>query len=219
MKSNVNSLPKDEYHWKRKQKKSVLSDWKLIDNDREKYAAYLCSREWSVLKEAVKERSKGTCERCKLFDGDAVHHLTYERKYHENIEDLQHTCSHCHSFIHGKTQQDPCQADPYVVRFLLKCAKRERKPIPFEVLTGLRGIDAFNDEIHELIRASIILCAAGLEKASFAICKLLPFDVPFWFISRDHHTGPSECSVAFMLMNISNNFDNSWWSDDEDEDE
>lgn len=47
-------------------------DWRDIENDREKYAAYLCSREWNVLKEAVKERSGGKCERCKIIPEEDV---------------------------------------------------------------------------------------------------------------------------------------------------
>lgn len=31
-------------------------DWKKMPEGKEKYAAYLCSREWSVLKEAVKSQ-------------------------------------------------------------------------------------------------------------------------------------------------------------------
>lgn len=81
--------------------------WQSIQNDREKYAAYLCSREWSVLKEAVKSRSGGICERCRVNKMDHVHHLTYSRKYSERLEDLQACCKKCHDFIHGKSQIDP----------------------------------------------------------------------------------------------------------------
>jgi hypothetical protein len=36
-----------------------------------------------------------------------VHHLTYERKYHERLEDLQGLCEGCHEFTHGKRNRDP----------------------------------------------------------------------------------------------------------------
>lgn len=84
-----------------------MSDWRYITDDREKYAAYLCSREWSVLKAAVHQRAGWRCERCGLNQIDAVHHLTYARKYHEELEDLQAICNPCHEFVHGKSDFDP----------------------------------------------------------------------------------------------------------------
>jgi hypothetical protein len=85
----------------------MAKDWKSITDDREKYAAYLCSREWSVLKEAVHDRAGGLCERCHTRKIDAVHHLTYARKYAEHLDDLQGLCNGCHEFTHGKTSVDP----------------------------------------------------------------------------------------------------------------
>lgn len=82
-------------------------NWKKMPEGKEKYAAYLCSREWSVLKEAVKDRSGGACERCSSNPMDHVHHLTYARKYSEQLDDLQACCKACHEFIHGKSDSDP----------------------------------------------------------------------------------------------------------------
>jgi hypothetical protein len=82
-------------------------DWKLMPAGKEKYDAYLCSREWSVLREAVRERSLGVCERCNANQMDHVHHLTYIRKYRERIEDLRAMCKECHDFTHGKSDYDP----------------------------------------------------------------------------------------------------------------
>lgn len=84
-----------------------MTDWRSIKDDREKYAAYLCSREWSVLKAAVHERARGRCERCEINPIDAVHHLTYARKYREDLDDLQAICNPCHEFVHGKSDFDP----------------------------------------------------------------------------------------------------------------
>jgi len=84
--------------------------WQDMKDGKEKYAAYLCSREWSVLKEAVRERSGGVCERCTVTEMDHVHHLTYARKYRERLEDLQACCKQCHEFIHGKSEFDPACA-------------------------------------------------------------------------------------------------------------
>lgn len=84
------------------------TDWKEITGDsKEKYGLYLCSREWSELKRAVHERAGGKCERCRVNGIDAVHHLTYERKYRERLEDLQANCNGCHDFTHGKSNVDP----------------------------------------------------------------------------------------------------------------
>jgi len=84
-----------------------MSSWQNITDEREKYAAYLCSREWAEKREAVRERAGNRCERCELLPMDACHHLTYERKYNENLEDLQSTCTPCHEFTHGKSSHDP----------------------------------------------------------------------------------------------------------------
>jgi hypothetical protein len=85
-----------------------MSTWRNIANDKEKYQAYLCSREWGVLKEQVRERASNKCERCLMFPMNAVHHLTYVRKYNEALEDLQAICTSCHEFTHGKSDVDPC---------------------------------------------------------------------------------------------------------------
>ena len=92
--------------------------WQEINDDREKYSAYLCSREWSVLKVAVHDRAGGLCERCQKNAIDAVHHLTYARKYCERIDDLQALCNGCHEFTHGKTAVDPLLVEHREVKLL-----------------------------------------------------------------------------------------------------
>jgi hypothetical protein len=81
--------------------------WQDMTDGKEKYAAYLCGREWSLLKEAVRDRSGGVCERCTANAMDHVHQLTYARKYREKLDDLQACCKACHEFIHGKSNSDP----------------------------------------------------------------------------------------------------------------
>jgi len=81
--------------------------WQDIENEREKYAAYLCSREWCEKREQVRERASDKCERCFLLPMDSCHHLTYERKYNERLDDLQAICTGCHAFTHGKSDVDP----------------------------------------------------------------------------------------------------------------
>lgn len=89
--------------------------WQSMPEGKEKYAAYLCSREWSVLKEKVRHRSAGVCERCHMHPMDHVHHLTYKRKYNERLDDLQACCKPCHEFIHAKSDQDPAIDRPAVI--------------------------------------------------------------------------------------------------------
>lgn len=115
-----------------------MGDWKKLEDGKEKYQLYLCSREWSVLKESVHERAGGICERCRMNPIDAVHHLTYARKYCERLDDLQGTCRPCHQFIHGKIDIDPLlqleDCEPACskewLNYIGECHKLQCKPIP-----------------------------------------------------------------------------------------
>lgn len=82
---------------------------------KEKYQAYLCGREWGLLREQVRKRAGGICERCMTNEMDHVHHLTYERKYRESLDDLQAICKGCHEFTHGKSHRDPARERPVFV--------------------------------------------------------------------------------------------------------
>lgn len=84
-----------------------LKNWKDFPDGREKYHLYLASREWALLKEAVRARSRGVCERCRNSPTENVHHKTYERIYMEQPEDLIHVCRPCHEFLSGKNDYDP----------------------------------------------------------------------------------------------------------------
>jgi hypothetical protein len=80
----------------------------------EEYQAYLASREWRLLCEAVDKRSGGICERCHKHSGRAHHHLTYARIGHERLEDLQHICDPCHEYQSGKRHDDPAAVRVYM---------------------------------------------------------------------------------------------------------
>lgn len=92
-----------------------MGSWKDMPDGREKYQAYLCSREWSEIRERVRKRSGGICERCVTNRMDHVHHLTYERKYAERLDDLQAQCKPCHDFTHAKSNIDPARNRPVFV--------------------------------------------------------------------------------------------------------
>ena len=163
-----------------------MADWRQIEDDREKYAAYLCSREWAVLKEAVHKRSNGRCERCMGFSIDAVHHLSYERKYHEKLEDLQGNCKYCHSFTHGKSAFDPTAFGDIIV-YLRLCKDNGRSPIPIdsweipfssEITLAIVAIK----QLHALMDASLLRestfggsCSEWIEEAMILIDSKLPF--------------------------------------------
>lgn len=99
---------------KRKAKKSKLLappvNWRTIEDDREKYQAYLCSREWAEKRNIVIARACKACERCNISPISHVHHLTYIRKYNEHPDDLQGLCKDCHEFTHGLSEVDPLEA-------------------------------------------------------------------------------------------------------------
>jgi hypothetical protein len=82
-------------------------DWKLCTNEKEKYQAYLCSSEWWAIRNKVTDRCGGTCEKCKIRKVENVHHLTYIRKYQEQLSDLIGLCKKCHDDIH-KPQLQQC---------------------------------------------------------------------------------------------------------------
>lgn len=63
---------------------------------------YLQSPEWKRLRVLVIGRAGGQCERCRRRAGEwNVHHLTYERRGHELLEDLILLCRRCHRAEHG----------------------------------------------------------------------------------------------------------------------
>lgn len=161
---------------------AALADWKSLPEGKEKYAAYLCSREWSVLKEAVHARAGEVCERCRFIPIAAVHHLTYERKYCEELTDLAGWCEHCHAYTHGKVQFDPAGV-PWILRhYLAVCRRAGRAPMPFQVQDRLVTI---KPSIQGILTAIEVLCAMmrshgypadlAFEDAAIHLDNQLPF--------------------------------------------
>jgi hypothetical protein len=60
------------------------------------YERYLQSPRWRTLARAVQMRAKGKCEICRRVHGVECAHLTYERIFHEPIDDLLWVCKKCH---------------------------------------------------------------------------------------------------------------------------
>jgi hypothetical protein len=92
--------------------------------NKSEYMAYLASREWALLKNQVRERSGGKCERCKSENYEETHHLTYERIGNELPEDLIGLCQSCHRYLSGKLDYDPA-TEYQVFAFRLSQGKLE----------------------------------------------------------------------------------------------
>ena len=63
----------------------------------EEYSEYLNSREWQAKRALRLAKDEFKCVACGRKNGIQVHHLTYERIFHEDIEDLMSLC-----YIHHK---------------------------------------------------------------------------------------------------------------------
>lgn len=173
-----------------KRTKQALQDWSSIAGDREKYQAYLCSREWAEKREAVRKRAGDKCERCKVLPIDAVHHLTYARKYDEPLENLQAICRPCHDFTHGKSEFDPTVFhNQTMLRFLLEGGAKP--PIPAEIESGLARLDELENKLKEMLRGVLVLGSAGLEIAAKELASCLPFRIPYCHVCGErfgwHH--------------------------------
>jgi hypothetical protein len=81
--------------------------------DRDDRQRYCASREWALLKQAVRQRSGGKCERCGIGSHDATHHLSYKRFGREKLEDLQALCEACNLFLSGLSNKDPSDLSWY----------------------------------------------------------------------------------------------------------
>lgn len=129
----------------------AVADWRDAEDSKEKRNLYYCSREWGVLREAVRQRSGGVCERCNKNPMDACHHLTYERLYCEQLEDLQAICEGCHQFLHGKSEEDPARRFSFedlprqhrgtVELYFLACQQAGMDAAPAELVFELRSLE------------------------------------------------------------------------------
>ena len=73
------------------------------------YKDYLASREWALLKRAVRVRSLGICERCGRAPANQTHHKTYKRIGREELADLQDVCGLCHEYLSAVSDFDPAR--------------------------------------------------------------------------------------------------------------
>jgi hypothetical protein len=83
------------------------------------YYEYLRSRQWRFLCSCVWRRCHGICEQCGQEPMRHTHHLTYERLFHERLDDLLGLCELCHacSHWHGAKPSKPLSWDELAVEF------------------------------------------------------------------------------------------------------
>lgn len=63
------------------------------------------------LRSALVLRSAGKCERCRKRRARHMHHLTYERKGWERLQDVLHVCPQCHQKEHGTGRNPQREAE------------------------------------------------------------------------------------------------------------
>ena len=66
----------------------------------ERYNAYLKSPEWREKREQVLLRDQYKCQDCGAHERLEVHHTTYKRVFHEDLDDLITLCRDCHQNEH-----------------------------------------------------------------------------------------------------------------------
>ena len=91
-------------------KENVLNDYLSVKEEieennfryskRGKYLEYLASKKWQIKRQLVFERDNYKCQNCIENRADEVHHLTYERLFDEDLEDLISMCTNCHRKLH-----------------------------------------------------------------------------------------------------------------------
>jgi hypothetical protein len=75
--------------------------WFLFYMDN-KYREYLISKKWAGIKKAIHYIYEDECYICRSKDKLHVHHKTYDRIYHEDLDDLVLVCEDCHEKIHSE---------------------------------------------------------------------------------------------------------------------
>lgn len=71
---------------------------------KEKYSKYLKSKEWHELKIDLIQIRGCKCEKCNIKPAPNklhVHHISYDRLYNEELNDLMLLCANCHRKEHG----------------------------------------------------------------------------------------------------------------------
>lgn len=75
------------------------------ERNREWYETYRGSAHWLECRRAALAAASGRCERCGASTSLHVHHRTYDRIEHEEVQDLEVLCETCHTSEHNETQK------------------------------------------------------------------------------------------------------------------
>jgi len=65
-----------------------------------KYEDYIVSKEWEAKRKERIKRDHYQCAMCGTAKNLQVHHITYERLGHEELDDLITLCKDCHAKVH-----------------------------------------------------------------------------------------------------------------------
>lgn len=169
----------------------MRSHWFSTTN--QQYLAYLKSKEWLARREQVIQRCNNICERCSKFAVAEVHHLTYARICHEDLEDLQGLCECCHDFVHGKRADDGvaeygrlvernAELRQRVERAQFELTRFEEKPEVYRNFAESRF--SSHRELMAILKQHPLIISAGTE------CQI--FDVRY--AKRKYHS-----AVAFKV--------------------
>lgn len=84
-----------------------------MNNYRDVYEKYLQSPEWAAKRDQALERDARRCRACNSPEKLEVHHRTYARLGHEDLNDLTTLCESCHEHFHRKMKQAEIMARTY----------------------------------------------------------------------------------------------------------
>ena len=84
----------------RQPKRRNRRDHSRMSNWWRKYNAYLVSAKWSAVRLRLFAQRGAFCEQCRASANLEIHHLTYDREFHERDTDLRILCRTCHETAH-----------------------------------------------------------------------------------------------------------------------
>lgn len=91
-----------------------------------KYREYLISKKWCAIKKAVHYLYEDECFICWNTSNLHIHHKTYDRLYHEDLDDLVLVCKYCHWIIHDWTHTKEEWYEK-----LINWINKEKEPVSF----------------------------------------------------------------------------------------
>ena len=78
----------------------------LVGHARRAWGLYTASAAWAKLKRARLKIALGQCERCDGVEPLQLHHITYERRFYEDLGDVVAVCRCCHEVLSGLVDEE-----------------------------------------------------------------------------------------------------------------